>query len=163
MTGKVLPGPGRVDIRCRYPLGQLDGLAPGVAPPVGPAPGITGEIAVQRRLEPVKQPTAPRRQVGEQARQLTAVPRIQGGLHAVFECLVGKATVNELAPELVNRVITIRIRDTEELGRCRRVRRRTSHEWSIGIICSQGKSKALISPVPGALAAARAPWGRSKP
>jgi hypothetical protein len=88
MTGKVLPGPGRVDIRCRYPLGHLDGLTPGIAPPVGPEPGITSEIAVQRRLEPVKQPSAPRRQVSEQARQLTAVPRIQGCLHAVYERLV---------------------------------------------------------------------------
>jgi hypothetical protein len=88
MPGKVLPGPGRVDIRSRYLPGHLDGLAPGVTQAVGPGPGITREIAVQRRLEPVKQSATPRRQVGEQARQLTAVPRIQGGLHAVDECLV---------------------------------------------------------------------------
>jgi hypothetical protein len=31
-------------------------------------------------------------------------------------------------------VVTLRVGGAEKLGRCGRVRRRPSHEWSIGII-----------------------------
>jgi len=50
-----------------------------------------------------------------------------------------KATLDELTPELIYRVVAIRVGDTEELRCCGRVRRRPSHEWSIGIIRSKGK------------------------
>src|SRR5262249_27397738 len=78
-------------------------------------------------------------QVGEQAGQLTAVARVQGGLHAVHEGLVGQPTLDEFVPELADRVIPLRVGGAERFGRSGRVRRRPSHEWSIGTIGPQGQ------------------------
>jgi hypothetical protein len=90
-----------------------------------------------------QQPNPPWRQVGEQARELAAVPRAESGLHAEHERLVREPTLGELVPELVDRVIALRVGGTQRSGRCGRVSRRPSHEWSIGTIRAQGKGNAV--------------------
>src|SRR5262249_22956451 len=49
--------------------------------------------------------------------------------------LVGQPALGELVPQLADRVIALRVGGAEVFGRCGRVRRRPSHEWSIGVIC----------------------------
>jgi hypothetical protein len=70
------------------------------------------------------------------------VPRAESGLHAEHERLVREPTIDELLPELVDRMIALRIGGTQRSGRCGRVSRGPSHEWSIGIIRAQGKGNA---------------------
>ena len=118
--------------------------------PVRPAVARGGILAPQGGPDPGQQSGAARRQVGEQARQLAAVPRVEGALHAVHEGLVRQAALSELVPELADRVIALRVGGAEEFGRCGRVRRRPSHEWSIGIIRSQGKRTPDAGPAPAA-------------
>src|SRR6185437_12571598 len=90
-----------------------------------------GVLSPQHGLDPGHQPWPTRWQVGEQADQLAAAPRVQGALHAVHEGLVGQPALGELVPELADRMISLRVGSTERFGRKGRVRRRPSHEWSI--------------------------------
>jgi hypothetical protein len=71
------------------------------------------------------------------------VPRAESGLHAEHERIVRESAVDELLPELVDRMVALCVGGTQKIGRCGRVSRRPSHEWSIGIIRAQGKGNAV--------------------
>ena len=112
----VLPaGRGRQDPRRHLLIrGPSDLLRPRDVPAaVRPALERLGVLSPQHGLDPGHQPWPTRRQVGEQADQLTAAPRVQGALHAVHEGLVGQPTLGELVPELADRVIALRVGSTE--------------------------------------------------
>src|ERR1700683_370812 len=136
--------------------GKPGGHAPGTGMTPGPArpTGTWGPWLPRVPLAAGSAPSArchPRagREVGEQAGQLAAVPGAQGVLHADHEGLVRQAPVDEFLPELTDRMVALRVRGAEILGRCGRVRRRPSHEWSIGIIGVPGKGKPRISAFTG--------------
>src|SRR5579859_3346481 len=95
--------------------------------------------------DPVPEPGPPGRQVAEEPDQLTAVPRAERALHAKHERVVGQPALDELLAERADRQIALLVGGAQILGRCRRVRRRPSHEWSIDIIRAVGKGKPRIS------------------